>query len=224
MVKVKLFLIIFIFIGAKVNSLEINTTYSLFKIYNGFNISENKTFYEFTGNLVNFNIMNEDTGIGVDISPIRYSYSATDIRIVNESSKRYFYSWQTDKIYSSQSSNILSFVNICLYWDIFRIKDIDFRYYFGLRSPELGPFFSINWINIDDIAPFNINRIIFSAGLKHSCGIRWDIKKKDSIFHRNNHTYIDIEAGYKNIYGKHGFFLSIQFNLLELFVVAGYEA
>ncbi|MDR2922006.1 MAG: hypothetical protein LBU85_01540 [Treponema sp.] len=169
------------------NSLDINFSYSLFKLYNGFNISENEIFYEFTGNLVNFNIMNENTGIGIDISPVRYFYSS--------------------------QSNILSFVNIYLYWDIFRI----IKPYNGtvrFDCPELGPFVSINWINIDDIAPFNINRIIFSAGLKHSWGIRWPINKFRPIYKKNNHTYIDIETGYRNIYGKHNFFLSIQFNLV----------
>jgi hypothetical protein len=201
--KVKLFIIIFIFIGAKINSeeLEINTekeregikmnySFGLFKLYNGFNVSENEISYEFTGNLVNFNIVNENTGIGIDISPIRYFYSSQS------------YAW--------------SFVNICLYWDILWIMNpfnpgvVVIHYYL---YPEMGPFFSINWINFDDIAPFNINKIIFSAGLKlFSMGYRFPDGKI-----RNNHTFIDIEAGYRNIYGKHSFFLSIQLSLLDYF-------
>jgi hypothetical protein len=170
----------------------INFSYSLFKIYGGFNVTENVNSLEFTGNLINLNIMNENTGIGIDISPIRYFFMDSPIH-----------------------SNILSFVNIYLYWDIFRIiVPYDFTVV-GLDFPELGPFFSINWINIDDIAPFDINKIIFSAGLKHSRGIRWGGSERLI----NNHTYLDIEAGYRNIYGRHGFFLTIQLNLLEWFIV-----
>lgn len=198
--KVKLFIIIFIILTSpiysqvfqdnKKNTLIMNYSYSILKIYNGFNISENKISYEFTGNLVNFNIMNENTCIGIDISPLRYFYSS--------------------------ESNILSFANIYLYWDIFRIITPYSSHVVGLFYPELGPFFSINWINIDDIAPFNINKIIFSAGLKHSRGIRWPHEGKSIS---DNHTYIDIEAGYRNIYGKHNFFITIQFNLIEYFWV-----
>jgi hypothetical protein len=208
--KVKLFIIIFIFIGAKINSEEIemnaegleinseeeregikmNYSYNLFKILNGFNISEDGFSYEFTGNLVNFNIMNENTGIGIDISPIRYFYSS--------------------------QSNILSFANIFLYWDIFRIiNPYNRTYSFGYDfHPELGPFFSINWINIDDIAPFNINKIIFSAGLKHSRGVRWLYEGRI----RNNFTFMGIETGYRNFYGKHSFFFFLQLILLDYFL------
>jgi len=182
--------IIFFIIGVKISALEINLNYNLFKVYNGFSVSENETPYEFTANIINIDIMNEDTGLGIDFSPIRYFYSS--------------------------HTNILSFVNLYLYWDIFRIIN---PYNYGtvvLQSPELGPFFSFNWINIDDIAPFNVNRIIYSAGLKFSMGIRWPTN------HRfiNSHTYIDIEAGYRNTYGRHGFFLSVQFNVLEFWAVA----
>jgi hypothetical protein len=199
--KIKLFIIILILFGAKINALEISYSFSLFKIYNGFNMSENEISFEFTGNLVNFNIINENTGIGIDISPIKFFYS----------------SWVfTQNI--SQKSNILSFVNIYLFWDIFSIIT---PYEYGVVRlgggyPGFGPFFSINWINIDDIAPFNINKLIFSAGLKHSRGIRWGEYGGQIM---NNHTHIDIEAGYRNIYGNHGFFLTIQFNLLEYLIV-----
>jgi hypothetical protein len=174
------------------NSLMMNYSYSIFKLYNGLNISENGTSYEFTGNFVNFNIMNENTSIGLDISPIRYFYS-----------------------HSSQS-HILSFANIYLYLDIFRIIH---PYYYGevlLSSPEAGPFFSINWINIDNISSFNFNKIIYSAGLKYSLGIRW---AEDGKRMMDNHSFFTIETGYRNTYGKHNFFLTIQLNLIEYFWV-----
>jgi hypothetical protein len=146
--------------------------------------------------------MNENTGIGFDISPMRYFYS-----------------------YSTQP-NIWSFVNIYLYWDIYRIIH-PFKYEkFIIDSPEAGPFFSINWINIDDISPFNINKIIFSAGLKYSIGLRdfaQILRTNHAYFSGNNHTYLTIETGYKNIYGKHAFFLTVQLSLLDYLMVRLYS-
>jgi len=199
--KVKLLIIIITILTVPVYSQEfldtdvtlmMNYSYSLFNIYNGFNITEDGSSYEFTGNLVNFNLMNENTAVGIDISPIRY-----------------YYSYLT-------KSNILSFVNIYLYWDIYRIIH---PYYFGevlLGAPEFGPFFSINWINMDDFSSFNINKIIFSAGLKYSMGIRWSEDGKKMM---NNYTYMGIETGYRNMYGKHSFFLTIYLNPLDYFWV-----
>jgi len=182
-----------VFYSEEKNPFMNSYSYSLLKIYNGFNITEDGASYEFTGNLVNFIIMNENTGIGIDISPVRYFYSY------------------------SPTSNIWSFVNIYLYWDLYRIKH---PYYFGevfLGAPEVGPFVSINWVNVDDISSFNINKMIFSAGLRFTQGIRWNEAEKKRIM--DNHTYLSIETGYRNIYRKHSFFLTFHFSLWEYFMV-----
>ena len=173
-------------------TLMMSYSYSLFNIYNGFNITEDGSSYEFTGNLVNFNLMNENIGIGIDISPIRY-----------------YYSYLTNL-------NILSFVNIYLYWDIIKIKHPDYWGGVFLAAPELGPFFSINWINVNDISSFNINKTIFSAGLKYSMGIRWSEAEKRMM---NNYTFLGIETGYRNMHGKHSFFLTISLNPFNYFWV-----
>jgi hypothetical protein len=102
--------------------------------------------------------------------------------------------------------------------DIFRIKEDPYeRRKVLLFCPESGPFFSINWINMDNFSSFNLNNnIIYSAGLKYSLGIRWNEAGKRI---GDNHTFFTVETGYRNMYGEHGFFLTIQINLIEYFWV-----
>jgi hypothetical protein len=94
-----------------------------------------------------------------------------------------------------------SFINTGFYWDLIKNTNI-----------LLGPFVSINYLFISSSSGLNKNDCIFTSGL------RFSYKIDESIFSMNNNDYqlFGSEIGYRNIFGEHKFYFSINIDMLVL--------
>jgi hypothetical protein len=104
---------------------------------------ETNISFDFNLNLVNINIENKTTCIGMTFIPINYSYS------------------------TSTKEHTLSFTTLFLYWNLYELftkndpyKSYDIRYI-------VGPFLSIQTLNLNNFNNFNRD-ISYSVGLKFS--------------------------------------------------------
>jgi hypothetical protein len=99
--------------------------------------------FDFNANLPNLYIENITTGLGIEFFPFNYSYSIN----LNE--------------------HKLSFLKLYLYWNIDKIfkLDIDSGNDYKDSLVTLGPFFSIQTLNLNNFQNFNTN-ISYSAGIK----------------------------------------------------------
>jgi hypothetical protein len=93
----------------------------------------------------------------------------------------------------------ISFINSNLYWDLILNKSILF-----------GPFVSINYLFVNNQDGINANEYIFAGGL------RFSYMANDYMFSLNNNYYqiFNAEIGYRNIFDKHKFYFSVNFDLL----------
>jgi hypothetical protein len=94
----------------------------------------------------------------------------------------------------------LYFLNGNLYWNPFNMKNI-----------ILGPFVSMNYLNVENWSRFHANEYIFSAGLRFL--LRTYIKSWKQPF-----QIIGSEIGYRNISGKHSFYFNVN---LDVTILAG---
>jgi hypothetical protein len=91
----------------------------------------------------------------------------------------------------------LYFLNGNLYWNPFNIENI-----------ILGPFVSINYLSVENWSEFNTNGYILSSG------VRFLLKDWKQPF-----QIIGSEIGYRNISGKHSFYLNLS---LDVTILAGF--
>ncbi|MDR0322622.1 MAG: hypothetical protein LBI28_14100 [Treponema sp.] len=183
--KRKYIIILLLLINSNIYSLDFNFAKVFLNHYNGVLTNNENTSYYFTADLVNFNIMNTDTNIGIFLSPLQYSFI--------------FY----------PQTQLLSFVNLKIYYNFYNIRS---NYYDEVEN-IIGPFFSINWMNLKNFNEFDFNNIVYSTGLLISTrifagGSTYDIKK----FSRQTDiiNYFTLELGYKNINGKDNFYVGVQ--------------
>jgi hypothetical protein len=94
----------------------------------------------------------------------------------------------------------LYFLNGNLYWNPFDIENI-----------ILGPFVSINYLNVDDSSKFNTDNYVFGSGLRFL--LRTYLNDGKYPF-----QIIGSEAGYRNISGKHSFYFNVS---VDITVLAG---
>jgi hypothetical protein len=125
---VKYILILLLLLHGEIYSLDFNFGKNSLNHYNGIIMNSEDTAYYFTADLINFNIINTDSNIGLFISPLQYSFI------------------------SHPQTQFLGFVNIKIYYN-FYVENI------------VGPFFSINWINLENFNKFDFKNIIYSAGV-----------------------------------------------------------
>jgi hypothetical protein len=165
-------------------SLDFNFVKDFLNHYHGIMTGENISYY-FTADLINFNIINTDSNIGLFVSPLQYSF------------------------FSHPQTQLLSFVNMKIYFNTIREKTL----FYNEVENIAGPFFSINWMHLKNFNEFDFNNIVYSAGLLLSSrtfagGSGYNIKK----FNRSPDVinYFTLELGYKNINGRNHFYAGIQ--------------
>ena len=178
----KICVIIFLLlIHGKIYSLGFNFAHGFLNHYNGIMMNSESTSYYFMADLINFNIMNADSSIGLFVSPVQYSFI------------------------SHPHTQLLSFINVKLYFNIYDNKDI----LYDTVESIIGPFFSINWMNLKNFNEFDFNSIVYSTGLLFSArtfagGNYYDIKKINRSPEVIN--YFTLELGYKIIREKDYFY------------------
>jgi hypothetical protein len=191
-IKYTVILLLLLLIHGRVYSLDFNFVKTSLNNYNGIMTdSENNLSYYFTADLINLNIINNDTDIGLFVSPLQYSFI------------------------SYTQTQLLSFVNLKIYYNLFHYDydDADNDYYGGVPKNIFGAFFSINWMNLKNFNEFDFNNVVYSAGLLISyrdfaMGSGYDIKK---IYRPpNTWNHFTLELGYKNIDGKGNFYIGVQ--------------
>ncbi|MHB9295255.1 hypothetical protein PilKf_00997 [Pillotina sp. SPG140] len=200
--KKKILIMVYILCICKIYAWETKYVFTILSPYNGVSISEDNVSYEFTTTVFNYYIMDADTNVGIDISPIKYSYI------------------------DNPKHQTLSFINIKLYYNLFRKKDE----YNNAVENIFGPFIAINWININNFEYFDLKNILYSVGLRYS----WRILTYNGSdgFDTFNHptyawTHINGELGYRNNNGNHGFYVGIQildpllFPLFLVYLITG---
>ena len=163
-------IILLLIIHGKIYSLDFIFANGFLNHYNSIIIDDKNTSYYFMANLINFEIVNIDSKVGLFVSPVQYSFI------------------------SHPQIQLLSFINMKMYYNFMDVY----------RSSILGPFFSINWINLKNFNEFDINNIVYSAGLLWSERFYFDLVP---IIASN---YFTLETGYKNINGKHHFYAGVQ--------------
>jgi hypothetical protein len=107
---------------------------------------------------------------------------------------------------------MLSFTNATLYYNFFRNDEV--------KKFILGPFVSINWLNLYEMKYFNIKDIIFNCGLQFSFAgqfsfaTQYQYSTSSDTTTKDNFMFIynvmGIEIGYKNNMGRHGFYCVFQ--------------
>jgi len=154
--------------------------------------------------VANYTLLNNHNGIIIKDKIISYYFMADLLNCnfmnIDSNIGLFISPLQYTFIYNPQFQN-LSFVNLKMYYNF---------YPHTREHIILGPFFSINWINIEN-CELNIKNIIYGAGLVYS--VRY---KMSSLNHFNDYSYlycyniITFECGYKYINEKHNFYIGIQ--------------
>ncbi|MDR0321985.1 MAG: hypothetical protein LBI28_10810 [Treponema sp.] len=151
----------------------------------GINISNstrNVFVFDLNANLANFYVENVTTGIGIGFFPINYSYSI------------------------NSNEHTLSFFKLYLSWNLNEIFKLGI-YSDGLAT--LGPFFSLQTLNLNNFQNFNMN-ISYSAGLKFER--KYGKIENGRIPFPPNLLYIissNIELGYNYSNNRHSIYFSI---------------
>jgi hypothetical protein len=174
-------------INDRLYSLDFNFARDSLSHYNGVITDFKDVSYYFSADLIRLNIMNTDSGLGLFISPLRYSFISRP----------------------HPQTQSLSFVNIKAYYNIIERK----TNYYNEVEDIIGPFFSISWMNLKNYDVFDFRNIVYNAGLLFSMRIfssggNYDIK---DLFHQPEiHNYVTFELGYINSYGQSNFYAGIQ--------------
>jgi hypothetical protein len=92
----------------------------------------------------------------------------------------------------------LYFLNGNLYWNPLDMKNI-----------ILGPFASINYLNVENMSKFHTDEYIFSTGLRFL--LRTFLNEGAQPF-----EIIGSEIGYRNISGKHSFYFNVNLDITVL--------
>ena len=116
-----------------------------------------------------------------------------------------FYEFQ-DEVETKNNGERLSFINVNTYWDLIENKNILF-----------GPFASMNYFFINTLNGINMNEFVFSGGLQFSLKLEHIIK-----LNNYNNQMLSIETGYRNIFGNHKFYFSVNIDLILTMMAIGY--
>jgi hypothetical protein len=154
----------------------------------GLNFSPNRNNLELSAGFFNFFFKNYKTNIGVKLSPF-------NIRTNIESKE----SEETNSITE------INFINLWVYWNCLDEADM-----------ILGPFSSIQYINIRDWEMFDYRNITINAGIKYLYRTKY-IEKIDGNF-----FVMEYDCGYRyNYHDGHKFYISISVDLISTFVMIG---
>jgi hypothetical protein len=179
--------ILLLLISGKLYSLDFNFARDHLNHYNGIITDFNDVSYYFTADLINCNIMNTDSGLGLFVSPFRYSFISRP----------------------HPQTQSLSFVNIKVYYNIIERK----TNYYNEVEDIIGPFFSLSWMNLKNYDEFDPGNVIYSAGLLFSMRIFSGDSSHNvkSFLHQPEiNNYVTFELGYINNYGHSNFYAGIQ--------------
>jgi hypothetical protein len=141
--------------------------------------------FDFNANLANFYFENIATGLGIEFFPINYSYSI------------------------NANEHILSFSKLYLYWNFDKILglNIDSGNDDG-TTLILGPFFSIQTLNLTNFENFNTN-ISYSAGIKFARKETMHLREENSRRFRRSVGSSNIELGYNYFNNRHSVYFTI---------------
>ncbi|MDR1098864.1 MAG: hypothetical protein LBL28_00135 [Treponema sp.] len=154
----------------------------------GLNFSPNRNNLEFSAGLFNIFFDNYKTNMGVKLSPfnIRTNIEAKESEETN-------------------SITELNFVNLCVYWNCLDGADM-----------ILGPFASIQYVNIRNWEMFDYRNITINAGIKYLYRTKY-VEKIDGNF-----FVMEYDCGYRyNYHDGHKFYISISADLISTFVMIG---
>jgi hypothetical protein len=155
----------------------------------GLSVSPNKISLEMPGELFNFFFDDHRTNIGVKLSP----FNIRTILEVKETE-------ESDFIMG------LSFINLCVYYNCLSETDA-----------ILGPFSSLQYINIRNLRSFDYRDITVNLGIKYIYRTKVNIEKIDG-----NNSLLEMETGYRyNFFDGHKFYFCISVDLLQTFVMIG---
>jgi hypothetical protein len=170
--------------NSRLFSLDFNFARDFLVTYNSVITDIEHASYYLSVDLVTFNIMHIDSGIGLFISPLRYSFI------------------------SEPQAQSIGFINIKAYYNIVDKKGI----YYNEVENIIGPYVSINWMNLKNYNEFDLRNVIWSAGvmfsIRHFAGgstynIKEFMRQPDII------NYFTFELGYINAYEKSDFYLGV---------------
>ncbi|MDR1302754.1 MAG: hypothetical protein LBK43_09845 [Treponema sp.] len=154
----------------------------------GLNFSPDRNNIELSVGLFNFFFDDYKTNMGVKLSPlhIRTNIEAKESEGIN-------------------SITEVNFINLCIYWNWLDETDM-----------ILGPFSSIQYINIRNWKIFDYRDITINAGIKYLYKIKY-VEKIDGNF-----FVMEYELGYRyNYYDGHKFYINISVDLISTFVMIG---
>jgi len=142
---------------------------------------------------------NDDDNIELCMSFLNLIIEQKDINIGFEFNivKYWLFFKFQDEVETKINGERFSLINVNTYWDLIENKNI-----------VLGPFVSINYLFINTLNGINIDEFIFSGGLRFSLKLNHIIK----LFKYNNQI-LNIETGYRNLFGDHKFYFSINVDL-----------
>jgi hypothetical protein len=179
---------ILIFIGTINAEENINFSWGFANYGFGLNFSPDQTNLELSAGFFNLFFDNYKTNIGIKLSPfnIRTNFES------NESEE-------------TNSITEINFINLCIYWNCLNETDV-----------ILGPFSSIQYINIRDWEIFDYRNITINTGIKYIYKTK-DIEKIDG-----NNSVMECECGYRyNYYDGHKFYFNISVDIISSFVMVG---
>ena len=146
---------------------------------------ENNFAFDFSANLLNIYMEDTTSFIGIEFTPLNYSYS------------------------SHTNEHVLSFTKLYIYWNVYEFLTRNHPYkgilWFDGDSNDrrvFGPFFSIQTSNFSNFENFNTN-VCYSAGIKLS---------KKSLFGNSNVFSIfssNVEIGYRYNNERHSVYFNI---------------
>jgi hypothetical protein len=185
--KWKLFavIILLLLIKGKIYSSDFVFANSILEHRHGVMNGEYGFSYYFTADLINYSIMNTNTNFGLNISPLQYLY-----------------------IHEPKFQQ-LSFINLKLYYNFLEEKSNVFE---DLHGNIIGPFFSVNWMNLNNFNEFDLRNITYSIGVM----FKWrsfyggSYNVKNIIKSPSTLDYFTLEMAYKNINGKNNIFIGVQ--------------
>jgi len=155
--------------------------------------------FDLNANLAIFYFENSTTGLGLEFSPLNYSYS------------------------TNTKNHILSFSKLYINWNLNKIIGTTESLFPNL---SIGPFFSIQTLNLVNFENFNSN-ISYSAGIKIA-GKGLGEEETEGKFHLSVFSS-NLELGYNYSNNRHGVYFTIGlspaataiFPILYFFLAAG---
>jgi len=149
----------------------------------------------------------DDDNIELCVSLLNFIFEQKDINIgfeFNPVKYWHFFKFQ-DEVETKINGERFSFINVNTYWDLIRNKNI-----------LLGPFVSMNYLFINTLNGINMSEFVFSGGLRFSVKLEHIIK-----LNNYNRQILSIETGYRNLFGNHKFYFSVNVDLILTMLAIG---